>query len=196
VLSSEAPPPEWGETIVSDAKDEEFQFEPFEEQPEGGVAPLDEGPDALEDFSPADPLAEEPNGDLAPEVLEEEGEDAFPAEEALSAAAAEQAEEEPAGKEKKEKRKKGGGLIGAVTNASPFTVMLVLAFFALLLGILCLLGELGRYEYDIKAEKAKRGSALAPALHRVAPSNTLAACPTAEKLNFSAIGGAPASGSV
>jgi len=194
---------------VSDAKGEEFEFEPFEEQPEaeplegealeGELPPLDEGSDGAEGAMPADPLAEDaPLGEeadaaAASEVLEEEGEAAFPAGEEL--AAAEEGEEGAADKDREEKKKKkGGGLIEAIKSASPYTVMLVMAFFALLLGILCLAIELGRYEWDLKAEGAKRGSALAPALYRPAPSSTLAACPRAEKLNFSATGGAPSNG--
>jgi len=210
---------------VSNAKDDEFQFEPIEEQPErepvegelppldegdlgpadegdlppldeGDLPPLDETPEGPEGVSPADPLAEGADADLAAEMLEEEEEAAFPAGEEISAAAAgEEAEAEDKALDEKKKKKKGGGLVEAVKNASPYTVMLVVAFFALLLGILALFGELALYEYDIKAEKAKRGGALAPALYRSTNSSTLAACPTPEKLNFSAAPGALSSGS-
>jgi hypothetical protein len=113
----------------------------------------------------------------------------------LAAAAEEEGAEDAEDEDREEKKKKGGGLIEAIKGASPYTVMLVMAFFALLLGILCLAIELGRYEWDLKAEGAKRGSALAPGVYAPAPSSTLAACPRAEKLNFSATGGAPFSGS-
>jgi hypothetical protein len=224
---------------MPDAKDNDndFPFEPFEEQPEaespggelpegdvpGTESPEDGLPSFGEDFeeieglSPDDPLGEEglePDAASEPGVLGEDVEDAFPAEEgfpaaAVGAAEAEGEEEEEEGppddgkkKSKKEKKprakkeKKGDGLIGALKKASPYTVMLVIAFLALVLGILCLLSELGRYEYDIKAENALRGSIPAPALYSPAPNSTLAAWPTAEKLNFSAVGGAPSSGSV
>jgi len=203
---------------VSDGKGEEFEFEPFEEQPEaeppegealeGDLPPLDDGSAEDEDAAPAEPLAEdappveEADAAAASEVLEEEGEAAFPAGEELAAAeeegeegAADENGEEKEEEDEKKKRKRGRGLIEAIRSASPYTVMLVMAFFALLLGILCLAIELGRYEWDLKAEGAKRGSALAPALYRPASSSTLAACPRAEKLNFSATGGAPSSGS-
>lgn len=203
---------------MSDAKGEESEFEPLEEQPEleplegepleADLPPLDDGSADAEDAVPADSLAEDaPLGEDAPlveeadaaaasEVLEEEEGAAFPAGEELAAAAEREGaedEEDEDGEEKK-KKKKGGGLIEAIKSASPYTVMLVMAFFALLLGILCLAIELGRYEWDFKAEGAKRGSALAPAIYAPAPSNTLAACPRAEKLSFSATGGAPSSG--
>lgn len=193
---------------MSDAKGEdkgeELEFEPFEEQPdieplegeplEADLPPLEEGSDEAEGAVPADALAEdappveEDEVTLPSEVLEEEGEEeevASPGEEEL-AEPPEEGEEGEAEKEKGEKKKKKGrSLIEAVKSASPYTVMLVVAFFALLLGILCLAVELGRYDWDFKAEGAKRGSAFAPVFQRPAPTDTPVAFPRAEKLNIS-----------
>jgi len=191
---------------VSDAKgEEEFEFEPIEEQPEtdaleGELAPLDEGElppldgglEEAEAGEAAEPPPEEAGVAEGPELLEEEA--AFVAEEEAAAPAAEDEEDAAEEEEEEEEKQKKPGLIEVITSASPYTVMLIVAFVALLLGILCLASELGRYEWDFKAKEAKRGRAMGPALYRPVPSSTAAACPTAEKLSFSAAGAAPSNG--
>lgn len=59
-------------------------------------------------------------------------------------------------KEQKDRGKSGGGLLQALSQASPYTVMLGLALLALLIAVFCLFRELARYEFDIGAKKAKQ----------------------------------------
>jgi len=159
---AETPGEEAGETVEPL---DDVEFADTEETAEADVAEAFEsaGDEGVEQFEPA-------GEDALPEAAEEEP--AFPAEEAMAGAAlaagtgeadeeavAEEEGEEGEAKPEKKKRKKGG-LLAAVRNANPYTIMLIIAFVALLVGTLCLVGELARYDGDIKAEKARRTSAL------------------------------------
>lgn len=90
------------------------------------------------------------------------------------------------GKQKKSKEvggeKQGGGLLAALRQASPYTVMLGLALLAILIGIFCHFMELQRYDLDIKAEKAKRPTAMAPTLQFGPASTTETAWPIGVQL--------------
>lgn len=96
-------------------------------------------------------------------------------------------EDEPDGKSKRKKKDKirkeisekgegeqaGGGLLAAIGNASPYTVMLGLALLAIAIAVFCLFKELGRYDYDIKAET--RPVVMAPGIQSGPASTTAAA---------------------
>lgn len=73
--------------------------------------------------------------------------------------------------EKGEGEQAGGGLLAAIGNASPYTVMLGLALLAIAIAVFCLFKELGRYDYDIKAET--RPVVMAPGI-QCGPASTTA----------------------
>ena len=107
----------------------------------------------------------------------------------LEKAEAEDQSEEKKGRKKKEKKtrkkkqrlpkeekeeEKSGGLLQAVSRASPYTVMLGLALLAIMIAIFCVFKELGRYDYDIKADKAKGPVVTVPAV-QFGPASTIEA---------------------
>lgn len=68
-------------------------------------------------------------------------------------------------KEKKQKESTGEGLFARLQKTSPYIVLLGLSLLALLIAVLCLVIELSRYNFDLKAEEARQRSAMAPAAH-------------------------------
>jgi hypothetical protein len=58
--------------------------------------------------------------------------------------------DEPKKKRKEKVAKEGPGLLGGLTTTSPYVVMLGISLVALLIAILCLVAEWGRYDYQRK----------------------------------------------
>jgi len=144
------------------------------------------GDDEIAEVAEGEEIVEAAEGEVTPDDA------AFPAEEGLAGfaadadtgeEAAEEDEDEEA--EKKPKKKKKDKLLASIRQASPYTIMLIIAFVALLVGTLCLMGELSLYEFDIKAEKAKRTGAMLVPVYSAPEKSMAAACPTGEKLILS-----------
>lgn len=114
----------------------------FGEEPEMGAAP------AEPDF--AMPDEGEPIGVMA-EGAEEEGLADF-GDEAVPAAKGKKGKKKSKSKGKKSE-KEGKPLLERIAEASPYTVMLGVSLVALIVAVICLAIELGRYDYDIKAEQ-------------------------------------------
>lgn len=89
---------------------------------------------------------------------------------------------EPEGEEKQveeeaeEEKEPKESLLAKLAKANPYTVLLGIALAALTLGVLCLLLELKAYNFDWKAEGARRRAAL-PAPYPGHSSTTAAAWP-------------------
>ena len=80
--------------------------------------------------------------------------------------AEEESEERPP-----DKKKKKPGFLAKLTTTSPYVVLLGISVVAILIGILCLLLELGRYEGQIKPTQ----TGMRPAVQSGPPSTTAAA---------------------
>ncbi len=190
---AETPDEEPGEVLEPlDEADLDSAFEPLDEPDLTGegdeIAPADEA-EAAEEIEEIEPAEE---ADMVESAEESDEEGALPMEEGLAGAAfaAEGEPEEAFGEEPEEEKpgKKKGKLLESILSASPFTVLLIIAFAALLMGTLCLMLELKSYDFDIKAEKARRANVTSSPLYSPALSRTLAACPMREKLDFNSSG--------
>ena len=176
-----------GENPDFDQLDDLFgEDQPAAEAPAESTAPVDEELSSQGD-SNLDPLAGDPDldplGESGPDALGDPdfGLPGDPSEE--ESAEEESSEEEADGKSKKKKKKRekkkkkvrakkekapkekkdpeeSGGLLLALRNASPYTVMLGLAFLAILIAVLCLLKEIIDYGGDIGAESYKQQARL------------------------------------
>ena len=82
---------------------------------------------------------------------------------------------------KRDDEKKSRGLVEAITRAEPYTVMLAIALLAIVIAVSCLLLELWRYGFDIKAK-----TAIAPASQSGLASTSAAAWPIEVQLTSSA----------
>ncbi len=136
------------EDLERTESEDEFSPEPVEEDV------------VLEDFQTDGSTVEEDSSEAVEEgALETESEDSLqPADED----SAEGAEEVKPGKGKKRERKKkkdrgeSGGFVKALQRAFPdvYSVMLVVAFLAIVIAIVVLVVELLRYDFDIKGPSA------------------------------------------
>jgi len=176
------------------AKDDFSKFDdlnfPELEPPAGGPAPSESAPGEPALGEPADgqpveaPPAEsslpaEASGapQAAAEVetkLPEEQEFGFTAETPKTE------EEQPEEQEALEEEEKES-FLEKISKVSPYTVMLGIALTALLIAILCLLGEWSRYDYKTKAPPIPQGALLLSTAQR-APSTTAADCPIVVQL--------------
>ena len=162
--------------------------------------PEDEAPDFNEIELPGDGLpgdglpGDGPAGDESSDMFAPLDEDSAPRfdEESLPEPEAEDLPKKKGRKKKEKKEKKAkvkkekvkkerrpkkreegegkGSLLQALGQASPYTVMLGLALLAIVIAICCLLKELGQYDFEVKAERAKQ-AAMAP-FDQLAPANT------------------------
>jgi hypothetical protein len=138
---------------------------PSEEMPDvEGMMPAEEG-------LPAE-VAEEGEA-VEPEVGVEPAE-----EEEEEEAAAKKPRKKGKKKPKKKKPKKaeedeeaaGAGFVEKILSASPFTVMLAVSLFAMIIAVLLLFVELRQYNFDIKAKELKEKMGAAPAVQLEPPS--------------------------
>jgi hypothetical protein len=134
----------------------------FEDFGPSGLNPLDG--DLLGAMGPAEPAGLEPMGQ--PEGIQETVE--LPPEPSTEEPPQEQVREEEV------KAPKGPGFLARLAESNPYTVMLVVSLAALLIGVLCLLLELGSYGFDIKAKSVRQSAnAAAPANLTVASAATI-----------------------
>jgi hypothetical protein len=144
-------------------------------------------PEPLEEAKPAELSFDDvsPSDEAAP--AEEAEALAFPADDASASAMSAEAkpaeEESPkkkkkAAKPKKEKKAKAGnkeGIFQRLAKASPYTVLLGLSVVALVIAVVCLIVELARFNYDVKAQEAKQRAAVTAPSHSAAARTTTAA---------------------
>jgi hypothetical protein len=181
------------------AKDDFPNFDdlnfPEMEPPAGGPAPAEPAPgepppaelflgepaDVLPgETPPAEPsLPAEADG--TPQAAAEK-ESTFPEEQefGFTAETPKTEEEHPEEEEALEEEEKEG-FLERISKVSPYTVMLGIALAALLIAILCLLGEWSRYDYKTKAPPIPQGALFLSTAQR-APSTTAADCPIVVQL--------------
>jgi len=131
-----------GDLGTTDAPDETLEFE----APADGVEPADDLLDPGDDSAGLDPGDEtalpEQDGDLVDAEIGETSD--------LDEGGEEEPLEEEAEEKEKKKKKKGPGFLERLRSTSPYVVMLGISLLAIIIGILCLLMELGRYDGQIK----------------------------------------------
>lgn len=142
-----------GDLGLTDAPDETLEFE----APGDGLEPAGDLPDPGDDSLESGPgdetaLPEQDGGLVDTEIgetsdVDEDGEEELQEEEA---------EEE----QEKEKKKKGPGFLERLRSTSPYVVLLGISLLAIIIGILCLLMELGRYGGQIKPTQAQAAPAV------------------------------------
>ncbi|MFC1596809.1 hypothetical protein ACFL5Q_02575 [Planctomycetota bacterium] len=175
---------------MSDADGKDPEFDEFD-LPEGdlnlpdGDLGLPDAPDETSEFAapgdglePADDLLEPgddssgsgPGDETAPP--EQDG-DLVDAEIGDTSDVDEGGDEEPPeeeAEEKEKKKKKGPSFLEKLRSTSPYVVLLGISLLAIIIGIMCLLMELGRYGGQIKPTQAR----VAPAV-QLGPLTTTAA---------------------
>jgi len=130
----------------------------------------------------------------APQPAVEE-ETAIPEEQAFGfMAETPKAEEEHPEEEEEEEEEEKESFLEKISKVSPYTVMLGIAVAALLIAILCLLGEWSRYEFKTKAPPMPQGTLFLSGAQRTA-STTAADCPIVVQLISSAVPADDGSGS-
>ncbi|HBO43588.1 MAG TPA: hypothetical protein DD670_06595 [Planctomycetaceae bacterium] len=148
-----------GDEAVSTSDDSNPEFEDLNLDDFGMPADGLPDPTALGDDFPAEPLEEAPV---------EEGK-------SKKKAKKERKKKEPKPKavkqpkEPKVKKPSSGrpGLVAAMTQASPFTILLAIAFLALLIAVYCMAMQLWQYGGDYGATKAKQQASLPAVLQSV-----------------------------
>jgi hypothetical protein len=171
------------------AKDDLSNFDdlnfPEMEPGAGGPAPAEPAPGQPADVLPGEAPPAEPSlpaeAGGAPQAAAEE-ESKFPEEQEFGftpetpKTEAERPEEEEALDEEQKE-----GFLEKISKVSPYTVMLGIALAALLIAILCLLGEWSRYDYKTKAPPIPQGALFLSTAQRAA-STTAADCPIVVQL--------------
>jgi hypothetical protein len=161
-----------GDLDQTDAPDETLEFQ----APGDGLEPPDDllepGGEPSESAFGDETAPPEPDGDLVDAEIGEisdvdEGREEEPPEEE----AEEKGKKKRKKKEKEKKEKeKGPGLLEKLGSTSPYVIMLGISLLAIIIGIVCLLMELGRYGGQIKPTQAR----VAPAV-QLGPLTTTAA---------------------
>jgi len=168
---------------VADPKDELPDFDDLKLPEDEFFAAEPAAETTLPESTDAEPLAiEGPRAELEEtEAVEEKAERrAEEAETEKKLKKKKQPKKEKPPKQKRPPREKrppnetAARLLGSLRHANPYTVMLGMALLALLIAVFCLLMELGRYGFHVKASSARRGAFVEAAVQS-GPAKTIAA---------------------